>query len=128
MIDKSYLNYIIVGVAGTIVYLLSLTTLVELFKVDPVVSAVSSYIPVFFGSYFLTHSWVFNSDSTYRKTFFRYFIVIGLGFLINSVGIYLAVTVLGFWYLSAQGFLFILVAINNYLLNRFWAFERDASK
>jgi putative flippase GtrA len=128
VISKSGLNYIVVGAGGALVYLLLLSAFVELFNVTPVLAVVLSYIPVFIASYFLTHSWVFDSEAAHRLAFFRYLFVTGFGFLINTVGMFFAVNVLELWYLSSQIFLFVFVAINNYLLNRYWTFGKGKIK
>lgn len=59
MLDKSSYYYIVVGVSGTIVYLIFLTGLVELLSVEPVLASMISFAPVFFVSYYVTHTWVF---------------------------------------------------------------------
>lgn len=111
-----------VGIFGSVVYLVLLTLLVELLGVEPVVATMISFTPVFFVSYYLTHTWVFRSATKHKSALIKYAVVTGLGFLINVTGMYLAVHIMDMWYLSSQVILFIIVAMNNYLLNRYWTF------
>ena len=123
MIDKSTLKYIVVGGVGSLIFLALLMIQVEIFDLDPVIAAVISNLIVIFGTYVASYKWVFVSDRGHRFTFIRYVIVIGLGFIINTTGMYLFVHVFNFWYLASQIVLFSIVAINNYLLNKLWTFK-----
>ena len=96
---------------------------VEIFDLEPVISAVISNLIVIFGTYVASYKWVFVSKRGHRSTFIRYVIVIGLGFIINTTGMYLCVHVFNFWYLASQIVLFSIVAINNYSLNKLWTFK-----
>lgn len=116
--------YAVVGVGGTIAYLMLLAFQVELLTMDPVIASIISYIPVIFGSYYLSHAWVFRSDQSHRTAFIRYLAVTGLGFIINTFCIYFTVHIYDWWYLYGQIVAFFLVASTNFLLNHFWTFRR----
>lgn len=66
----------------------------------------------------------FNSKEKHKHALFRYIVVNGMGFVMNSVGMYVAVHILGLWYLLSQAIVFIAVALNNYVLNRLWTFKK----
>jgi len=124
--SRTAFSYCVVGGAGTVVYLVLLAGLVELAGLAPVIASIISYIPVFFFSYFLSYIWVFRSERNHSSSFIRYIAVTGVGFLINTGGMYLVVHVFEWMYLVGQCMIFVIVAINNYMLNRFWAFSQGS--
>ena len=123
MVRKSTLKYIIVGISGTLLYLALLTIQIELLNIEIIIATITSYIVIIIGSYYLSYSWVFNSREKHLNAFVRYIVVVGLGFIINTMGMYLSIHVFDFWYLASQGVLLCMVAINNYLMNKLWAFK-----
>lgn len=125
MIDKSTLRYIVVGVVGSLLFLVLLMMQVEILLLDPVISAVISNLIVIIGTYVASYKWVFRSNKPHQYAFIRYIIVIGIGFVINTVGMYLSVHVFEFWYLTSQIILFSIVAVNNYSFNKLWAFKNS---
>jgi putative flippase GtrA len=125
MFTVSSLRYLWVGILGSLAYLLLLTLQVEIIGIETVVASVLSYLVVIFFSYLVNYSCVFNSKRKHQSSLVRYLSVIGVGFLINTIGIYLSVHVFEFWYLAAQIVIFIIVAANNYLLNKFWSFKES---
>ncbi len=127
-ISRTAFSYCVVGGAGTVIYLILLTGLVELAGFDPVIASIISCIPVFISSYFLSHVWVFKSERNHSSSFIRYIAVSGIGFLINTVGMYLVVHVFAWMYLVGQCSIFVSIAINNYMLNRLWTFNQGSVK
>ena len=123
MVRKSTLKYIIVGISGTLLYLALLTIQIELLNIEIIIATITSYIVIIIGSYYLSYSWVFNSREKHLNAFVRYIVVVGLGFIINTMGMYLSINVFDLWYLTSQVVLLCLVAINNYLMNKLWAFK-----
>jgi len=117
------LRYAIMGALSTVLYSVVLVILIEILYVDPFISSLSAYLATLVSSFYVAHHWVFSSKEVHGKTFYKYFMVSMFGFLINISGFYVLVSVLGFWYIYAQLFLFILVAGNNFLLNRYWSFR-----
>ena len=113
-----------VGIGGASGYLILLTGLVELLNVEPVLASVFSYIPVIIVSYYLSFTWVFRAECDHRLAFVRYLVVTGIGFALNTTGMYLTIHLLGWWYLYGQGATFGAVAVSNYLLNHYWTFSR----
>jgi len=125
MINTSTFKYIIVGGVSTAFFLTLLIIQVEFFYFDPVIAAVSSNLIVIIGSYFASYIWVFKSNKSHSYAFIRYASVIGIGFSINTFGMYLCVHVFEFWYIASQVTLFVVVAINNYSLNKLWVFKNN---
>lgn len=118
------LAYVIVGIIGTIVYLLLLTVQVELLYLDPVLASIVAYVPVIILSYVLSYGWVFKSNNRHNVTIVRYLIVTTLGLCVNTLSIYVAVSVFNWWYLYAQMLAFAFVATSNFILNKVWTFRR----
>tara|TARA_B100000787_G_scaffold143931_1_gene113635 strand:+ start:8609 stop:8980 length:372 start_codon:yes stop_codon:yes gene_type:complete len=123
MIDQSTLKYIFVGGTSSIVFLGLLAFQVEFFLIDPVVATVISNLILIFATYPVLSKWVFISVTNHKVAFIKYASVIALGFTINTLGMYLFVHILEFWYLLSQVILFVVVAVNNYSLNKLWTFK-----
>jgi len=123
MIDQSTLKYIFVGGTSSIFFLGLLAFQVEFFLIDPVVATVISNLILIFATYPVLSKWVFISVTNHKVAFIKYASVIALGFTINTLGMYLFVHILEFWYLLSQVILFVVVAVNNYSLNKLWTFK-----
>jgi len=123
MIDQSTLKYIFVGGTSSIVFLGLLAFQVEFFLIDPVVATVISNLILIFATYPVLSKWVFISVTNHKVAFIKYASVIAFGFTINTLGMYVFVHILEFWYLLSQVILFVVVAVNNYSLNKLWTFK-----
>ena len=116
-------SYSIVTISTTLGYLLIYVTLVDGFAYIPWLAALIGYMPCLIVGFFLTHHWVFKSRKRYLNTSYRYGIVNGLGYVWNVFAVYTGTVHFELNYVTAQIFAFILVASNNYLLNRNWTFS-----
>lgn len=112
------------GIISVVAYLLLLILLIEWILLTHFVSSVIAYAMILLASFFVMHKWVFVSAEQRSKTFPKYLAVSLIGFGINTFGFYILVTKLNIWYLPSQIFLFVVVAFNNFLLNRYWSFRQ----
>lgn len=127
LINKTSFKYFFVGGTSTLIFLLLVVFQVEILNFDPVLAAVISNMIVITGTYLVVRKWVFKSQVSHKNAFIKYIIVIGIGLIINTVGMYISVHVFNFWYFISQLALFTLVAINNYLLNKLWTFNPSSN-
>jgi putative flippase GtrA len=116
-------TYTIVGVGTAVGYLILYVLLIEIFSFRPIFAAILGYLPAIIASYILCYKWVFRSNLSYTTTSVKFFIVNGLGYLINTLGIFIIVEFLDFSYLLGQVLTFIVVALHNYFLNFYWTFK-----
>tara|TARA_B110000438_G_C15703761_1_gene602231 strand:- start:93 stop:491 length:399 start_codon:yes stop_codon:yes gene_type:complete len=116
-------TYTIVGVGTAVGYLILYVLLIEIFSFRPIFAAILGYLPAIIASYILCYKWVFRSNLSYTTTSVKFFIVNGLGYLINTLGIFIIVEFLEFSYLLGQVLTFIVVALHNYFLNFYWTFK-----
>ena len=116
-------TYSLVGILTAIGYLMLYVILVEVFAIDPVIAAVTGYLPAIFVSYVLCYKWVFRSNLNHWKTSSKFFLVNGMGYLINSLGVYITVDLFEWWYIYGQTLTFCIVALHNYLINYYWTFS-----
>ena len=117
------IKYALVGIGGYSVYLALLIIQVEFFNIEPVLASLLAFIPVFLVSYFVSYGWVFQSNDRHRNTFIRYSVATSIGLSLNLLIMYFTIYHLEWWYIYSQLCVFFVVGVNNYLINRYWAFS-----
>ena len=122
MLSRQAFRYIVVGGLGTAVHLAVLTFMVERYGTGVVYATVAGFVAALFISYVLNHYWTFQSQRRHGSSFWRYVLVCLSGLLLNTCMVFVMVEYLGWWYLSAQLCVILVVPMSNYLLNRYWAF------
>lgn len=119
----NFLKYAIVGVIGTVIYLLILIVLIEVLKYEPVISSTIGFIIIVIISYWLNYRWTFNSNSRHLVAFPRYAVVSVIGLGLNASIIFIAVNVFHLWYGIGQIVSFIVIPLCNFSLNSYWSFK-----
>src|SRR4030042_3039684 len=120
---RKIIRYAIVGIFGTLSYMLILTGLVEVLGFSPVVSSIVSFIIILIGSYYGNHYFTFQSDRAHSYALPRYIIVSITALLLNTVIIFLTVNILGWWYMYSQAITVFVIPLSNFLLNFYWSFS-----
>ena len=116
-------RYVIVGATGTISYFCLLKLLVDVFKVDPIISSGLSVIPMIIGTYLANYFWTFQSSHNDLVTLSRFAAISLLGLLLNLGIMHLWVNVLGLWYLWGAIITVLVVATTNFILHLYWSFR-----
>ena len=122
MLSRQAFRYVVGGGLGTAVHLAVLTLMVEWYGMGVVYATVAGFMAALFISYVLNHYWTFQSQRRHASSFWRYVLVCLSGLMLNTGMVYVMVEYFGWWYLSAQLCVILVVPISNYLLNRYWAF------
>lgn len=120
---KQFFRYAIVGALGTAIHMGMLIALVELFRVEPVISSTIGFIVTLIVSYALNYFWTFRSRHPHAYSLPRYAVVSVLGLLLNAAIMYLTVHVLEWWYVLGQLCVVFVVPISNFILNVLWSFR-----
>jgi putative flippase GtrA len=122
---KQFAKYAAVGAIATLIYMGMLVALVEVLRLDPVLSSVISFIFILVGSYFANQYWTFRSGRGHLYSIPRYVVVSLSGLSLNTGIMYLTVNVLGWWYILGQMVAIFVVPLSNFLLNFYWSFRED---
>lgn len=117
------LRFAIVGGVATVVYTLSMATLVELISVLPVTAAVISYCLSITTSYLANHRWTFRASGNHVTYLPRYLLVSGLALCINVAITYTIVNVLEIWYGFSVALVVVVVPLFTFSLNHGWTFN-----
>lgn len=120
---RRLVRYGISGSTAAAVHLGVLTVLVEVAGLRPVVASAIGFLCGFVVSYLLQRRWVFATDLTHGFTLPRFVVVIGLGLLINTAVLWLGTEYLEHHYALVQLAAFVVVPLNNYVLNSLWTFR-----
>ena len=123
MINKKFIRYGVVGALGTIIHLVLLLLLVEVFSLHPVISSSIAFIVVIIISYYLNYTWTFRAKKNHVAALSRYITVCLIGFGINAGIMFIVVDVLRLWYFFGQMISIIVIPVSNFILNSRWAFK-----
>jgi putative flippase GtrA len=118
-------KYGVVGVLGTLVHIGVLAIMVEVFQVNAIIGSIIGFIGALLSSYLLNYHWTFESTHDHLSSFTRYLLVSLVGLGLNTLLMYLTVTVLKWWYIYGQLTVILVVPATNYVLNRFWTFREN---
>jgi putative flippase GtrA len=118
-----FLRYSVVGVIGTGIHFGTLVFLVELFKINPIISSGIGFVLTVIASYFLNHYWTFKSTRKHLYSLPRYIIVSCAGLGLNTFIMYLMIDVLGLWYIWGQASVSVVIPLFNFVLNFTWTFS-----
>lgn len=119
------LKYGVVGVLGTLVHIGVLAIMVEIFQVNAIAGSIIGFVGALLSSYLLNYYWTFESTHDHLSSFPRYLLVSLVGLGLNTLLMYVTVTVLKWWYIYGQLTVILVVPVTNYLLNRFWTFREN---
>lgn len=121
---KRVLRFGITGVLTAILYFLVLITAVEFAGLSPVWGAAIAFcipLPV---NYLLHRNWAFESDVTHAQSGPRFLFTILTGFGLNTLVMYVGVTILHFHYLLVQVFAVGAVITWNFIIFSTFVFYR----
>jgi putative flippase GtrA len=118
-----FIRHLIVGGAGTLLYIACIAFLVEFLDFHPVTSVVLAFSLVVAYTYSANRSWVYQSKLSHRYSLLRFLVVISISFLLNTGIMYGAVEVVGLWYGWGLVATALIIPISNFYLNLLWAFK-----
>lgn len=128
--NKIYIKYIISGGTTAAVDLGFLYIFTDIFHIWYIASAALAFILAFFVSFFLQKFWTFRDRSTdgIYKQMWLYFIVATINMVLNTLLMYIFVDWFNIWYMLAQVFVGIFIAIWNFIISKFFIFNQTTVK
>jgi putative flippase GtrA len=123
VLSSQVARYVIVGGLGTATHLAILTVCVEWGGLDPILGTIAGFLGALSVSYVLNHCWTFQSRRPHLSSLWRYVTVSLTGLMLNTGMMYVLVSLLHWWYLTAQLSVILIVPVSNFLMNRYWTFS-----
>lgn len=120
---RRFLSFAAVGLVGTGAHYATLTSLVELRGVDPVLGSVLGFLVGALVNYALNYRLTFHSTKRHREAASKFLAVAGSGFLLNALLMALLVKEAGVPYLLAQIAVTGMLLFWHYALNAIWTFR-----
>jgi putative flippase GtrA len=117
-----FIKYSFVGFFSTLVYFLSVYVLVELLHMEPIMGSANSFLIMTVFSFFLNKKYTFNSEFSKQKLV-RFFIVSGIGFVLNFAIMYGITSLLSYHYFIGELVTILVIPLVNFLLNNYWTFK-----
>lgn len=122
-LTRQFLMFACVGAIGTAAQYLVLIASVEWLSIDAVIGSTLGFCLGALINYALNYRYTFVSTKSHREAMIKFFVVAGVGAVINSSIMYVGTTLLSFNYLLSQiaatGFVF----FQNFVLNKIWTFS-----
>ena len=119
-----FARYFVVGGACAVADLAILYLLVSVLHFWYLSSAIFSFTVVSCLGYFAQKYFTFKNDSkNHKKQVALFFLVGGIGLLLNTASMYFWVSIIGLWYLYASMVTKFIVLIWNFFANKFITFK-----
>jgi putative flippase GtrA len=123
--------FTLAGAFGTLAHYVLLVILVELLGIDVVIASMAGALLGAIINYVLNYRFTFNSRTSHRIALPKFLAVATVGFLINTLLMWLAVNLTNLHYIVGQVFTTSLVLLWNFIGNRYWTFgkkQNDATR
>jgi len=119
-------KFMIVGAIGTVVNLLTLYILTDIFHVYYIVSAIIAFILSVLNNYFINKVWTFkeNLQEEAVKKGMQYLIVSIFSLFVNLGILYILVEIIFFWYILAELIAIICSFMINFIGSILWTFRK----
>jgi len=118
---KKFFHFGCVGAGGTLAQFMTLTALVELLAINPIIASDTGMVIGAVVNYFLSRNLVFNSAISHYKTAVKFFAIAAVGLLFNSTIMHAVLPYMP--YLLAQIFATGIVLFWSFLANYYWTFN-----
>lgn len=122
-IQGRFIRYIIVGGAGTILYMGIVILLVEYLNVDPTISVMYSMVVLLVYTYIMHRKWVYESRSAHKESIPKFMFAAVIGLLLNYSIMFITVDIIGFWYIWGLFSTIVIVPPTNFIINYLWTFK-----
>ena len=124
-LNKSLLFFLLVGSAAAFVHLVTVISIVEIFKLNPLYANVIGFLVAFNASYFGHHHFTFEGHgSSHKQAAPKFFLVALTSFCLNQGLFYILFRLVDLNYIIALFIVLIAVAIFTFLSSKFWAYTR----
>lgn len=120
---RRLVRYAIGGSGAATAHLGSTALLVELGGLRPVVASSIGFVLGVVVSYLVQKHWVFASGAQHRIALPKFLTVTAVGWTINWTVLYIGTEVMDTHYILVQAVAFVLLPLNNFVLNSLWTFK-----
>ena len=118
-----FCRYCVVGAAGTITHYSALLTLVWFDVAGPVIASSAGAIVGSVINYQLNYNFTFKSHESHANAGPKFFVVAGVGLLVNWLIMMISIDGFGIHYLIAQCAATALVVFISFVANARWSFK-----
>lgn len=125
---RQFLRFTGVGCMSALGHYGLLIFLVQAARANPVAASAAGALLGAWINYTLNYRFTFRSDKPHRESVVKFAIVAALGLLLNTLFMWIGVTIAGLHYLASQILTTGLLLIWSFVLNRFWTFHVAASE
>ena len=124
-IAHKFSKYVIIGVIATSIYLGLLYILTDLAGIYYIISAILAFCVSttvgFFGHKYFTFK---STEKKHAKQMVKFFTIAIIGLVLNTLGIYLSVEIIGLWYVLGAAITSGLIFVINFGLNNVITFRQ----
>lgn len=124
ILNPQFIKFLFVGGSATLIQLFLLFALVECFLVHAVMSSCVAYLLSSIYNYILNYTLTFSSTKQHSETFPKFVLVVAIGVSVNTFIFWLTLNLINH-YLIAQGVAIFFTLICNYLLHKYWIYQKD---
>lgn len=117
-----FARFAAVGAVATAIQYAILVALVQGFRAEPTPASTVGYLVSVVFNYFANRRWTFRSERAHARAAPRFFLVQGVGLVLNGALLYLGAEVLGVNYLLAQVCATAVVLVWNFFSHLLWSF------
>lgn len=123
-ISREFFKFGIVGVLNTLVHLIVLYLLVELFSVWYVLASFIAYLFAVSNSFVLNTVWTFRVNIRHRPAFryLKFFLISSIAALFNLLFLIIFTEMIGLWYMLSQVIAIVLTLMINFAGNKLWTY------
>lgn len=112
-----YIKYLLVGITATVIHLTTLYIFHELLDIIIIFATSLAFIIAFIFSFSMQKLWTFrNNKRDISKQLSLYFLAAILALTLNASFMYLLVEIFELWYLIAQVFVTLFIALYNFFI------------
>ena len=123
-VARQFIKFALVGVVNTVIDLSVYSALVFWLDVHYLIANIFAFAAAAGHSYLLNRRWTFRSDDPrWHRQALKYFLVLGIGFGLNELILFILVEHAGFGKLLAKGLAIIIVLFWNFGANKLWTFS-----
>ena len=123
LIASQFLRFATVGGIATAIHYLILVALVQGVNMNAVWASTIGFIISAVCNYLLNYRFTFRSNVEHRRAVIKFFVVAGVGLMLNSLTMLITTEYMGLHYLLAQVLATGLVLLWNFTGNRLWTFK-----
>lgn len=119
---SQFLRYAVVGLASNAVLYLAYLSLTQI-GIGSKLAMTLLYVVGVAQTFIFNKRWTFKHQGAQTRTFVRYCIAYGIGYLFNLLSLFVLVDRLGYPHRIVQGLLIFATAVLLFLLQKFWVFN-----